>query len=266
MEKNSIEGIVYHFKKSEINNPKGVIVFVHGFATTSNYHLNFANQLKDYDYYAIELPGHGYSKLDSKKDLSPYNLALKVIRWIELLKLEDFYLIGHSMGGGIVNIVASKIPEKIIKVVAVTPMNSSFSFKPRNIYKFVPKTLKGTLRMEKIILKEPEKFFPNKLNDEGLIKELNYQKDNRSNFKYLRKNMASLKNLKILKKCEENNFLKTLVLLGKYDQIIDWKSANKRFSKLKNYQLYVFQNSAHLPFWEEPELYKEKVLEFIERE
>ena len=66
--------------------------------------------------------------------------------------------------------------------------------------------------------------------------------------------------------CEENNFLKTLVLLGKYDQIIYWKTAHKRFSELKNYELYVFENSAHLPFWEEFELYKQKVLEFIERE
>lgn len=266
MERNSIEGIVYHYKKAEINKPKGIIVFVHGFATTSNYHLNCANDLKEYDYYAIELPGHGYSKIETKKVLSPYNLAMKVIRWIELLNLDDIYLIGHSMGGGIVNIVASKIPERISKVVAVTPMNSSFSLKLRNIYKFVPKTLKATWKMEKIILKEPERFYPNKLNDEGIIKELNYQKENRANFKLLRKNMASLNNLKILKGCEENNFLKTLVLLGKYDQIIYWKTAHKRFSELKNYELYVFENSAHLPFWEEFELYKQKVLEFIERE
>lgn len=266
MEKHSIEGIVYHYKKSELKKSKGVIVFVHGFATTSNYHLNFAKHIDNYDYYAIELPGHGYSKIDSKKILSPYNLAMKVIRWIELLNLDDIYLIGHSMGGGIVNIVASKIPEKISKVIAVTPMNSSFSFKLRNIYKFIPKTLKATWKMEKIILKQPERFFTNGLNDDGIIRELNYQRENRSNFQFLRKNMASLSNLKILKKCEENNFLKTLVLLGKYDQIIDWKSANKRFSKLKNYEIYIFEESAHLPFWEEFDLYKQKVLEFIERE
>lgn len=253
----------YYRKMSPNPNAKN-IVFVHGFATTSHYHDAFINYVnKDYNYYAIQLPGHGVAPLENKKQLVPYEFAKYVTRWIESMKFENIYLIGHSMGGGIVLMVSTMIPNKIKKLIMVTPMNSSFSFKHLNILKFVPKNHKQTYNMEKIIIWQTERFYKD-VNDPKIKQETQYQLKHRDNFKYLRRQMMSPKNMNHLSKAAKKNNLETLMILGKYDRIIDWRSAYKKFKKHPNYKIELFDKSAHLPFWEELDKYATTILNFIE--
>lgn len=259
-----IENYKYHFKKS-IKESKGIIVFIHGFATTSAYHSEFVNRLKDYDYYSLELPGHGFTSIESSKDLTPYKLALHVVKWIELMKFESINLIGHSMGGGIVGMVSTMIPEKIKNLIMVTPMNSSFSFKHINVIKFNPKNNKETLKVQDMLYMDWTKHFKGE-NDEKIIEETEYQLKHRDNFKKLSRKMSSLSNLLKLRKLEKNINVRSLLIVGKYDGIIDWKSAKKLFSKKNNFKISVFLNSGHLPFIEEPDHYYEIIIGFIQNE
>lgn len=254
---------VYYQKLSK--NPKAKnILFVHGFATTSEYHDGFIKYVeKDYNYYAIQLPGHGVAPLKDKKQLEPYEFAKHVAEFIKFMKFENLNLIGHSMGGGIVLMVSTMVPEKIKKLVMVTPMNSSFAFKHLNILKFVPKNNKQTFRMEKIIVWQTEKFYKDE-NDEKIKSETTYQLKFRDNFKLLRKRMMSLSNMSHLSKAAKTNKLDTLMIVGKYDNIIYWKSAYNKFKKYPNYKIELFDKSAHLPFWEELDKYARTVLSFLE--
>lgn len=262
MELLQIQNYHYHFQKAK-NKSKGTIVFIHGFATTSEYHNSFANQLKDYDYYALELPGHGFSELDSVDTLHPFQLALKVVEWINLMQLDQFYLIGHSMGGGIVGMVSTMITDKIKKLIMVTPMNSSFSFKLLNIFKFNPKNNKQTFKMQEMLYKNHLDYF-NDENHPDIIKETNYQLTHRKNFTKLLSRMSSLSNHNKLKELEQKISIDTLLILGKHDGIIDANSAFKLFSKKPNFTIKVFEDSGHLPFIEEKEKYYNTVIDFIE--
>ena len=256
-----IDNYHYFYQKAK-NEPKGIIVFIHGFATTSSYHMPFVEQLEDYDYYAIELPGHGHTPISSINELSPYNLAIHVVKWIELLKLNNFYLIGHSMGGGISGMVANMIPEKIIKLIMVTPMNSSLSKKLFNVFKFNPKNNKETLKMQEMLFKDYKKFFTSE-NDPKIIEETNYQLQYKKNFSWLLTRMCGLPNHLHLKKAEKNLKLTILLILGIGDDIIDWESTSKLFTKRNNFSIMIFDNSGHLPFIEESKKYYKTIMNFI---
>jgi len=73
MEINKENRINYHYQK--VDNPKGTIVFVHGFATTGEYFDPFIEGNTTYDYYAIDLPGHGFTEAGSDDEQSPKALA-----------------------------------------------------------------------------------------------------------------------------------------------------------------------------------------------
>lgn len=252
----------YHFQKAKNLPSKGTIVFVHGFATNSSYHNEFVKRLTDYDYYAIELPGHGIGNLETKKDLSPYKLSLHVVKWIELLKLNNFILIGHSMGGGIVGMVSTMIPNKIKKLIMVTPMNSSVNLNLINVFKFIPKNNQETLEMQKMLYKDYTKHFKSE-NDLEIINETKYQQEHADNFRILRRKMCSPMNLIKLRKLEKKITVPSLLMVGKGDGIINWKSALNLFSNKNNFQLFLFDESGHLPFIEEPDLYYEQIMDFI---
>lgn len=254
----------YHFQEAK-KPSKGIIVFIHGFATTSAYHGEFVKRLKDFDYYSLELPGHGFTDIESIKDLSPYNLALHVVKWIELMKFDSINLIGHSMGGGIVGMVSTMIPNKIKNLIMVTPMNSKISVKHINVLKFNPKNNKQTLKMQDMLYMDWTKHFENE-NDPKILEETKYQLKYRNNFKRLLRKMSSLGNIFKLRKLEKNITSRTLLIVGKYDGIIDWKSTKKLFSKKDNFKISLFLNSGHLPFIEEPDHYYEIIIAFIQNE
>lgn len=263
MELIKTKDFVYFQKLSNKPNAKN-IVFVHGFATTSEYHDVFIKYIeKDFNYYAIQLPGHGIAPLkDKKHQLVPYNLAQHVANWIKFMQFKKIDLIGHSMGGGIVLMVATMIPDLIEKLVMVTPMNPSFSFKHLNVLKFVPENNEQTYNMQKLIIWNIDEHFSG-IDDKKIADETEYQKKHRENFIHLRKEMMTLKNMKHLKRALKENKLQTLLILGKHDQVIYWKSAYKLFSKYNNYKIVLFENSAHLPFKEETEKYVNTILDFI---
>lgn len=74
------------------------VVFLHG----------YLESIEMWDYFSfdnifrcilIDLPGHGNSKFDSDSPISMLSMAENVIEVINHLGLENFALVGHSMGG-----------------------------------------------------------------------------------------------------------------------------------------------------------------------
>ncbi|MDE5767669.1 MAG: alpha/beta hydrolase [Malacoplasma sp.] len=256
-------GYTFRYRKAN-NNSRKNILFVHGFAVTSEYHDDYVEKFFDeYNYYAIELPGHGYAKLKHITQLDPIFYAKYVADFIKQKGFEDLILIGHSMGGGIVLMVTNLIPNQIKKVVVVTPMNSSvwFSLKGLNSLKLLPDSVEKNWKYKNILVHQPNKHYSG-VEDEVIKKETEYFALHMKDFKTLRKKMMSWKLHSELKKSEEDNSLKTLLILGKHDKVISCNSTKKRFESLDNYQIVVFENSAHLPFMEETENYVNLVLDF----
>lgn len=253
----------YHFKKAT-KKSKGIIFFIHGYAVNSDYHNSFSDLVEDYDYYSVEHAGHGITPLNDKKQLNPYSYALEVASLIKKLELKNIILIGHSMGGGIAVMVSQMIPEIIKKMVIVTPMNSRGTYNPYNfLFNFNPKNIKQIEKFYNIIMYDWEND-KHKISEDEIKTVIRNQNEFKKNFSILKWKMASLSNVLALSKNEKNIKVPTLLLVGKGDGCINWKSTIKNFKrKNKNIETYVFEKCGHIPFAEDTKLYYKTIMDFI---
>ncbi len=253
----------YQFKPAS-KKAKGDIFFIHGYAVNSNYHNYFSDLLEDYNYYAVEHAGHGITPLKNKKQLNPYSYAKEVAELIKQLNLKDIILIGHSMGGGIAVMVSQMIPDLIKKMIIVTPMNSKGTTKVFNfLFKFNPKTPKQIDKFYNIIMHH---YYSDtsKVTQEEKDHVMKIQKEYKKNFKKLKWQMASIKNLSILKKNEKNLKVPTLLIVGKGDGCINHKTTSKNFKKKnENIKIHTFENAGHIPFLEITNDYYNLIMNFI---
>ncbi len=106
------------------------MVIIHGItssaasfqAVAEHYH-----QLK-YNVHLIDLPLHGKSINQTHIDKNEINIKLyasMVASYIVSHELTNVFLLGHSMGGAIICIIASLIPEKIKLLILEDPLNPS---------------------------------------------------------------------------------------------------------------------------------------------
>ena len=93
------------------------LVLVHGFLGSSEmWKLQIEYFKKKYRVITPDLPGFGKSnKLNSKKNIP--SMAQIIIDCIKEKKLENFYLLGHSMGGMIVQEITKILGKKISKLI-----------------------------------------------------------------------------------------------------------------------------------------------------
>ena len=68
--------------------------------------------------YAVDLPGHGFSSVDTTKDYDEPYLRSGIVDFLKLLDLRDVTLVGESIGAVIALTVASEVPERIKAVFA----------------------------------------------------------------------------------------------------------------------------------------------------
>ena len=73
---------------------------------------------KHYTVYAIDLPGHGYSSIDTKASYDEPYFRSAVIAFIDKLDLREVTLVGESIGAVLALTVASVMPNHIKAVVA----------------------------------------------------------------------------------------------------------------------------------------------------
>jgi pimeloyl-ACP methyl ester carboxylesterase len=124
-------------QSSRMKKTKNTIVLVHGaYGAASNFD-NVVPGLQNLGYKVItlDLPGHG----DDKTDLA--NISLegyrdKVIQSIGQEK--NIILVGHSLGGAVISVVAEKIPAQISKLIYLT------AFLPQN-----GETILGLTKLDK---------------------------------------------------------------------------------------------------------------------
>lgn len=262
-------GTCYFYPCENPENKIGTIVFIHGFATNSSYHDDYfaIHATKKYDYYSLQLPGHGIEKYNEKSKIEVDFYTKYCVNLIKTLPIDKFYLIGHSMGGGLGIRVANKLSNQVIAYVAVTPMNSKLPIKTIfNYWKFTPKNFKKTLKLNMHLYTNLHETKQNENVNDYIENELKYQLKHRGFFIQLKKDMFSLKNLNNCKKNECLINIPTLAIAGKYDPFIPYKSVYKALKKNKNDIILfeLFENSSHIPFQEEQERYIKTVLGFFE--
>lgn len=95
------------------------LILMHTIRTQLDYFQDVIPELAEhYTVYALDLPGHGNSSIDSNAIYDEPYFREAVIKFIEKLDLKDVTLAGESIGAVLSLTVASSIPERIKQVVA----------------------------------------------------------------------------------------------------------------------------------------------------
>jgi pimeloyl-ACP methyl ester carboxylesterase len=108
------EKIFYSLTSSE---QKRILLAIHGVGGDhSSWPENFRD-LPQADVYALDLPGHGQSSGEGRYSVEAY--ADFIEAFVTTLTLENVTLIGHSLGGAIVQLLAVRAPGWLTDIVLV---------------------------------------------------------------------------------------------------------------------------------------------------
>ncbi len=95
------------------------LILLHTIRTQLDYFQEVIPLLaQHYTVYAVDLPGHGYSSIDTKANYDEPYFRSAVITFIEKLDLREVTLVGESIGAVLALTVASALPERIKAVIS----------------------------------------------------------------------------------------------------------------------------------------------------
>jgi len=98
-----------------------LLVLVHGFTGSKENWLPLMRELaKTHRVVAPDLPGWGESERKPDGDYGPGAQAIRLAAFLAALKEKPALLVGHSMGGQIVGLLAARRPELVTRVVLMS--------------------------------------------------------------------------------------------------------------------------------------------------
>jgi pimeloyl-ACP methyl ester carboxylesterase len=114
------------------------VVFVHGLLVNANLWRKVVPRLSEFRCVALDLPlGSHTLSMPAGADLSPHALADLIADSIEALGLEDATLVGNDTGGAICQMVVTRRPERIGRLV-LTSCDYRDNFPPAMFAYFKP--------------------------------------------------------------------------------------------------------------------------------
>ena len=237
------------------------LVLVHGFLGSSNMWNPQINFFKNnFRVIAPALPGFGNSATINSCD-SIECMAIAVLNLLEKKKIKNFNLLGHSMGGMIVQEMAKITGEKILKLICYGTgprgnIPGRFETIEESREKLKINGLKATAhRIAKtwFIEKDKSKFFylcdeagkqtTMKATDNGLI---------------AMKNWNGIENLRNIKN-------ETLIVWGDKDKAYNFNQVEALSNNIPNSSLRIIKNCSHNVHLEKPDEFNTIVEEFLKK-
>ena len=234
-------------------------VLVHGYLGSAEMWL-FQKEFFSKDYRVIipALPGFGESHNVKSLD-SITKMAKKIINVLDQKKIDKFNLIGHSMGGMIVQEITKLIGDRVNKLICFA--TGSIGDIPGR-FETMDET-REKLRREGAQMsfsRVPTKWFVKGDEDknyflcENAVKNVSLQ--TADNALLAMKNWSGIDNLKNIKN-------ETLIIWGDKDTSYNFDQVNTLNKNIKNSRLEIFKNCAHNVHLEQPDQFNNLVKEFI---
>ena len=115
-----VENVEWHW--SERGNGEA-FVFLHGFAGNRNHWTRVARGLPFKVRLLIpDLPGFGDTTVDTEApDYGVDQQLLRLVKWLDRLNLRKVHIGGHSMGGRLAFLFASRFPDRVLSLYLMCP-------------------------------------------------------------------------------------------------------------------------------------------------
>jgi len=239
---------------------KGIpLVLVHGFLGSSRMWEPQIDFFKDYfRVITPDLPGYGKSnKAKSHNNIKP--IADLLLNCLAKKKINKFYLLGHSMGGMIVQEMAKKGGDKISKLICYSTgprgeMPGRFETVDQSIENIKKKGLEITAKdiAKTWFLKgEDAKYF-----------NICIEAGKETSLEAAVNSLIALKNwngVDTLKKIKSE----TLIIWGDQDKSYNLEQIHTLKNNIENSKLIIFKNCAHNVHLEQPDKFNKTVKNFL---
>jgi pimeloyl-ACP methyl ester carboxylesterase len=227
------------------------ILFIHGAGGgqyTWSYQKGFFE--KEFNPIIIELPGHGESGGEGEQEIGKY--AGHVLPFMKALGLQQVFLVGHSMGGAIVQTLALSHPE-VIKGNVLVGTGARL--------KVLPMILEGIRNNFAETVPKINRFaFSRKAPSDLIEKGVSLMSQCRVEVLY--GDFLACDRFDVLHEVEKI-VLPTLILCGEDDQLTPIKYSQFLQSRIKGSTLEVLPNAGHMVMMESSQAFNEKIKAFI---
>jgi pimeloyl-ACP methyl ester carboxylesterase len=243
--------ISYWKGRGEIFEGREVVLFIHGAGGgefTWSYQKGFFE--KQFDPIIIELPGHGKSEGEGEQEIERY--AQHVRAFLKAVKLSKVSLIGHSMGGAIVQTLALNHPEAIHKIVLVGT-GARLRVLPA-ILNGIKDHFEETVR--KITQFAYSRKAPLDLIDKGISNLMRCRPE------VLHSDFLACDRFDLMKEVGKID-LPTLILCGEEDEMTPIRYSEFLHDCIKNSKMEVLPDAGHMVMMESPQAFNEKVQKFV---
>lgn len=249
------------------NNSKETTLFIHGLCGDHRGLLECSNYLKTQNVIILDLPGYGLSEpLKKTHDLEGY--ADFISDFLNKLGLEKINLVGHSFGASVSLKFFNKFPEKLIKLILISPVVSetkTLSYIIAKIY-FKLATLFNDkifhfLTCNKLIVYVTDIFII-KTKNKKIIHQIlieDYENYKRAKPQTIRDSFYALDSEGF--DFTNPNLIEVLVIIGKEDKLSSLKNLNL-ISSIPNLKVLI-KNGGHLINQENPRLVGKTIASFI---
>jgi pimeloyl-ACP methyl ester carboxylesterase len=232
------------------------LILIHGAGGSREYwDIQLSELSKKLRVIAIDLPGHGKSeRLKERVSIEQY--AEHVAGFVKQIKLDQAVILGHSMGGLVVQQLALKHPELFEKLIIV---DSAAKF-PGS----------GSVGFADLVRNQPEKliellpmFFSKKTRSEGNLASI---------LKHLEPSSVLDPNIVAddfeaadavdLREKIKGITVPTLIIVGAED-ILPLSGSQFIHENIKESEIEIIPDAGHLPMLEKPDEFNQAILRFI---
>ncbi|WP_438341585.1 alpha/beta fold hydrolase [Mycoplasma sp. 3341] len=223
------------------------LIFVHGFGSEFAFFEPLFNSFaNEYNIWGLNMLASGKSQY--KPEVMKFLTFCDIFdAWIKEINVDNLYLFGHSMGGGISMSAVLKNSKKIKKIALVGPMSRSGLTRVKEFDEcFFPLNTEEWKKLVNLCYYDPSKL----LNDENKLKQMDkyfatHQEELR-NIYALGRILPSLENMDRIDEGIKNAKMPVGLFIGAYDGIIDFANiANYYHSVNKDVQVFEFQKAGH---------------------
>ncbi len=228
-----------------------VILFIHG-AGGGQYTWSSQKGFfeKHFNPIIIELPGHGESGGEGEEEIKKY--AEHVHGFLKALSFPNVFLVGHSMGGAIVQTLALRYPE-MIKGIVLVGTGARLKVFPM-ILNEIKENFEETVR--KINQFAYSRKTSTDLIDKGLMGMLRCRPE------VVHGDFSACDRFDVMNEVDKID-LPTLILCGDEDELAPVKYSQFLQSRIKGSRLEILSNAGHMVMMESPSAFNEKIRGFI---
>lgn len=245
------EGISYWARRRPVSNERNVILFVHG-AGGGQFSWSFQKNFfeREFDPIIMELPGHGESGGEGEEEITKY--AEHVSFFLRALGLEQLFLVGHSMGGAIVQTLALTHPE-VFKGIVLVGTGAKLRVFPA-VLEGIKNHFEETVRQ--IVQYAYSRKAPPELIERGIEHLMTCRPQ------VLYGDFLACDRFDLMKEVERIR-IPTLLICGSDDEMTPVKYSEYLHHHIGHSKIEILPDAGHMVMMESPEAFNRKVSEFI---